>query len=112
MVCPCAASQPTTGQPRISCLATKPIMRWLCSASMSIQLTWLATNIVAPGSGVPTRRTRKPKMRISPRDHRRTATSPKLSSPTRIHTSSGDRHSRVIGRKSSRWMSSNGTRYA
>ena len=93
-------------------MATKPIMRWLCSASMSIQLTWLATNIVGPGNGVPILRRRNPKIRISPPDQCRTATSPMLSSPTRIHTSTGDRHSRVIGRKTSRWMSSNGTRYA
>ena len=73
MVSPRAASQPTSGQPRISCLATKPIMRWLCSISMSTQLTWLATNITGPGSGVPIRRRRKPKIRISPADHSLTA---------------------------------------
>ena len=77
-------------------------MRWLCSASMSIQLTWLATNSVGPGNGLPTRRSRKPKMRIRPPDHQRTATSPAFSSPTRIHTSSGDRHNSVTGRKTNR----------
>ena len=47
------ASQPISGQRAISALATKPITRWLCSSVMSIQLTWLATNSAAPGSGVP-----------------------------------------------------------
>lgn len=44
-------------------------------------------------------------------DHQRTATSPAFSSPTRIHTSSGDRRCRVTGRKTNRWTSSSGTRY-
>ena len=53
MVPPRLATQPTSGQRAISALATKPIMRWLCTSTMSIQLTWLATNSAAPGSGVP-----------------------------------------------------------
>uniref|UniRef100_A0A0U1PA55 Uncharacterized protein n=1 Tax=Mizugakiibacter sediminis TaxID=1475481 RepID=A0A0U1PA55_9GAMM len=67
-----AASQPTSGQPAISALATKQAARWLCSRVMSSQETWLATNSTGSGSGVPRRRARKPKMRSSPVDHQRT----------------------------------------
>ncbi len=83
MVCPRTASQPTSGQPAISRLATKPIMRWLCSITMSIQLTWLATNSTGLGSGMPTRRTRRPKMRSSQVDHQHTMRSPNDSTPAR-----------------------------
>ena len=38
---------------------------------MSTQLTWLATNITPPGSGVPTRRRRNPNTRINPADQAR-----------------------------------------
>ena len=73
MVSPCEVIQPTTGQRRISALAMKPIMCCESRAMMSIQLTWLATNIVPPTSGVPTPRTRIPNTRSSPRDHQRIA---------------------------------------
>ncbi len=102
MVCPRAASQPTTGQPAISRLATNPIMRWLCITSMSTQLTWLATNSTAPGSGVPNRRRRMPKIRISPPDHQRIMRSPRISAPTGTVASGGSRHSKVAGRPISR----------
>ena len=65
------AIQPTSGQPSISRLATNPIIRWLCSTTMSIQLTWLATNSTAPRNGSPMRRSRKPNTRTRPADHQR-----------------------------------------
>ena len=72
MVSAWVVTHPTTGQRRISDLAMKPIMCCECSAMMSTQLTWLATNKVPPGSGVPTRCTRIPNTRSSPPAHQRT----------------------------------------
>ena len=77
---------------------------------MSTQLTWLATNIVAPGNGVPKRRRRKPKIHASPADQARTARSPRPSLPQRIERNGGARHSRVNGSGSRMCSSSSGVR--
>ena len=57
------ASQPSSGQRAISCLATKLAARWLWMAWMSSQETWLATNSTGSGAATPWRRTRKPNRR-------------------------------------------------
>ncbi len=78
---------------------------------MSIQLTWLATNITAPGSGVPTRRRRKPNTRINPADHARITRWSRRSPPaTRRPAVNGVISSSVNGRCTSRCHSSIGTR--
>ena len=110
MVSPRQAIQPTSGQRLISRLATKPIIRWLCSAEMSIQLTWLATNTTAPGSGVPWRRGWKPTMRIRPDCHSRITRYSSGSPPMRTLRVSGVINSNVSGRSTARCHSSNGTR--
>ena len=110
MVWPRAASHPTSGQLAISRLATKPIMRWLCRMQMSTQLTWLATNSTAPGSGVPICTRRKPKIHISPLppvDH----FGPRVASPTRSSPHGRSMPIRMSGRNTMMWTNSSGTRY-
>src|SRR5690606_8360451 len=99
-----AAIQPTRGQPAIARLATKPIIRWLCRATMSTQLTWLETNMATAGSGVPIRGTRNPNTRIRPADHIRPIACSIRSLPRAISST-------ATGRSTTTCQSSSGTRY-
>jgi hypothetical protein len=91
-------------------LATKPIIFWLCSSTMSAQVTWLATNIVATSSGAPMRTMRKPNTRSSPPDHARIRRSSSRIPPTWSPAVSGVSHSTVNGSITSTCHSSQGTR--
>ena len=78
---------------------------------MSIQLTWLATNMVPPGKGAPTARRRKPNTRIRPADHARTIMWSSRWLPTRMGPNSGLISTSTTGRWTSRCHSNIGTRY-
>src|SRR5688572_24641529 len=87
-------------------------MRWLCSATMSTQLTWLATNSVAPGNGTPRRRMRNPKMRISPPCHQRMTRCSSGSPRTSMRPSGGSISSSTMGRSINTCHTSSGKRRA